>query len=79
MVREAKVWLKTLGGLEQVDVIIRRVDSSYCDPLELYPGSQLGVPGLLEAVRQGNVRIANPIGSGILENPGIMAFFSQYL
>ncbi|MEM6631759.1 MAG: circularly permuted type 2 ATP-grasp protein [Bacteroidota bacterium] len=77
MVREAKVWLKTLGGLEQVDVIVRRVDSSYCDPLELYPGSQLGVPGLLEAVRQGNVRIANPIGSGILENPGIMAFFSN--
>ena len=77
MVKEGKVWLKTLGGLEQVDVIIRRVDSSYCDPLELYGGSHLGVPGLLEVVRQGNVRIANPIGSGILENPGIMAFFSN--
>ena len=77
MVKEGKVWLKTLGGLEQVDVIIRRVDSAYCDPLELYGGSQLGVPGLLAAVRQGNVRIANPLGSGILENPGIMAFFSN--
>jgi uncharacterized circularly permuted ATP-grasp superfamily protein len=61
MVKDNFVWLKTLGGLEQVDVIIRRVDDIYCDPLELKADSQLGIPGLLQAVRNGNVRIANPL------------------
>ncbi|GAB4421508.1 MAG: circularly permuted type 2 ATP-grasp protein [Bacteroidia bacterium] len=73
-VRDDHVWLKTLEGLEKVDIIIRRVDDDFCDPLELRPESQLGVPGLLEAVRQGNVVVANPLGSGVLENPGLMAF-----
>jgi len=74
MVKDDYVWLKTLGGLERVDIIIRRVDDSYCDPLSLRPDSQLGVSGLLEVARQGNVCLANPLGSGILENPGLMAF-----
>jgi len=73
-VRDAKVWLKSLGGLEQVDVILRRVDELWCDPLELRSESQLGVPGLLEAARRGNVAIANPLGSGLLENPALLAF-----
>ncbi|HEY4151449.1 MAG TPA: circularly permuted type 2 ATP-grasp protein [Chitinophagaceae bacterium] len=82
MVKDNYVWLKTLGGLEKVDVILRRVDDVYCDPLELREDSQLGVPGLLHAVRSGNVSIANPLGSGILENPGLMPFvqnISRYL
>ena len=74
MVKDNYVWLKTVGGLEKVDVILRRVDDDYCDPLELKEDSQLGVAGLLQVVRSGNVRIANPLGSGILENPGIMPF-----
>lgn len=74
MVRNKYVWLKTIGGLEKVDVILRRVDDVYCDPLELKEDSQLGVPGLVEAVRCGNVALANPLGSGVLENPGIMPF-----
>lgn len=74
MVRDNYVWLKTIGGLEKVDVILRRVDDIYCDPLELKSDSQLGVPGLLQAVRSGNVSIANPLGSSILENPGLMPF-----
>jgi uncharacterized circularly permuted ATP-grasp superfamily protein/uncharacterized alpha-E superfamily protein len=74
MVKDNFVWLKTVGGLERVDVILRRVDDIYCDPLELKEDSQLGVPGLLQAVRSGNVKIANPLGSGILENPGILPF-----
>lgn len=73
-VRDSQVWLKSLGGLERVDVILRRVDSSFCDPLELKGDSMLGVPGLLEAVRCGNVIMANPLGAGVLENPGLMAF-----
>ena len=74
MVKDKFLWLKTLGGLEKVDVVVRHVDDHYCDPLSLRPDSQLGVSGLLEVVRQGNVTIANPLGSGVLENPGLMAF-----
>jgi uncharacterized circularly permuted ATP-grasp superfamily protein/uncharacterized alpha-E superfamily protein len=74
VVKDTHVWLKTMGGLERVDVILRRVDDIYCDPLELKEDSQLGIPGLLQAVRSGHVRIANPIGSGVLENPGLMPF-----
>jgi uncharacterized circularly permuted ATP-grasp superfamily protein/uncharacterized alpha-E superfamily protein len=74
IVKDNFVWLKTLGGLERVDVIMRRVDDIYCDPLELKAESQLGIPGLLQCVRSGNVSIANPLGSGILENPGLMPF-----
>ncbi|WP_035612681.1 circularly permuted type 2 ATP-grasp protein [Haloferula sp. BvORR071] len=73
-VRDGSVWLRSLGGLEPVDVIIRRVDAWFCDPLELKEDSQLGVPGLLEAMRAGNVAIVNHPGSGVLENPGLMAF-----
>jgi uncharacterized circularly permuted ATP-grasp superfamily protein/uncharacterized alpha-E superfamily protein len=74
MVKDNFVWLKTLGGLERVDVIVRRVDDIYCDPLELKEDSQLGVPGLLQAVRSGNVSIANPLGSSVVENPGLIPF-----
>ena len=76
-VRDGKVWLKSLAGLQAVDVILRRVDDSFCDPLELRSSSQLGVAGLLEAVRRGNVAIANPLGSSVLENPGLLAFLPQ--
>ncbi len=77
MVKDNFVWLKTIGGLEKIDVILRRVDDVYCDPLELKEDSQLGVPGLLQAVRSGNVSIANPLGSSILENPGLMPFLQN--
>lgn len=73
-VRDGYVWLKSLQGLERVDVILRRVDDDFCDPLELRDDSRLGVPGLVEVVRNGNVAIANPLGSGVLENPGLLAF-----
>jgi uncharacterized circularly permuted ATP-grasp superfamily protein/uncharacterized alpha-E superfamily protein len=74
IMRDSFVWIKTVEGLEKVDVILRRVDDSYCDPLELREDSQLGIPGLLQAVRKGNVTVANPLGSSILENTGLMAF-----
>src|SRR5450432_3774191 len=81
IVKDNFVWLKTMGGLERVDVILRRVDDIYCDPLELKADSQLGIPGLLQCVRSGNVSMANPLGSSFLENPGLMPFLqrlSQY-
>ncbi|MEO5891175.1 MAG: circularly permuted type 2 ATP-grasp protein [Ferruginibacter sp.] len=77
MVKNNFVWLKTLGGLEKVDMIIRRIDDVYCDPLELKEDSQLGVAGLLQVIRSGNVSIANPPGSSILENPGLMPFLEN--
>jgi uncharacterized circularly permuted ATP-grasp superfamily protein/uncharacterized alpha-E superfamily protein len=77
VVKDNFVWLKTLEGLEKVDVILRRVDDDYCDPLELKEDSHLGVPGLLQVVRSGNVSIANPLGSSILENPAIMPFLEN--
>lgn len=71
------VWLKTLDGHRRVDVILRRVDDAYCDPLELRADSVLGTPGLLQAARLGNVVIANPLGSSVLENPALMAYLPR--
>ena len=73
-VRDSRVFLKTLEGLKQVDVILRRVDGGFCDPIELRSDSFLGVAGLVEAVRAGNVVIANALGSGIIESPALMPF-----
>ncbi|HKI70536.1 MAG TPA: circularly permuted type 2 ATP-grasp protein, partial [Verrucomicrobiae bacterium] len=73
-VRDDRVFLKTLSGLEPVDVILRRVDDDFCDPLELRNDSILGVPGLLEAWRAGKVAIANTLGSGLLQSPAFMSF-----
>src|SRR6202522_4400584 len=73
-VRERSVYLKTVDGLEQVDVILRRVDDSFCDPLELRSESLLGVPGLVNAIVAGNVTVANALGSGLIETSAIMPF-----
>jgi len=75
-VRDDKVVLKTLGGLTPVDVIVRRVESPLCDPLELDGESTAGVAGLLQAARKGNVVIANPLGSGLVQAPAFMAFLA---
>src|SRR5580693_3341084 len=74
-VRDSRVYLKTLEGLKQVDVILRRVDDSFCDPIELRSDSYLGVSGLVEAVRAGNVAVANALGSGLIETSAFMPFF----
>jgi uncharacterized circularly permuted ATP-grasp superfamily protein/uncharacterized alpha-E superfamily protein len=73
-VRDGRVFLKTLGGLHQVDVILRRLRDEYCDPLELRADSLLGVPGLLQAARDGTVAIANAIGTGVLQTPALIPF-----
>jgi len=73
-VRDDRLLLKTLSGLEPVDVILRRVDDDWCDPLELRNDSMLGVPGLIGALRAGNVAAANALGSGLLQSPAFMGF-----
>ncbi|HND51001.1 MAG TPA: circularly permuted type 2 ATP-grasp protein, partial [Pirellulaceae bacterium] len=76
-VRGDAVYLKTLGGLLQVDVILRRLADDDCDPLELRADSITGVPGLLQAARNGQVVIANALGSGLLEAPALLAFLPE--
>ena len=73
-VRDNSVFLKTLSGLERVDVILRRVDDDFCDPLELRNDSILGVPGLGEVVRTGNVVVTNALGTGLVQSPAFMSF-----
>jgi uncharacterized circularly permuted ATP-grasp superfamily protein len=74
VVHDDRVFLKTLHGLERVSVIFRRVDSDFCDPLELRSDSALGVPGLLQAVRAGNVVLANSLGASVVESPALDAY-----
>src|SRR5580698_3095688 len=73
-VRDRRVYLKTVEGLHPVDVILRRVDDDFCDPLELRGDSFLGVAGLVDAVNAGNVVVANALGSGVVETAAIMPF-----
>lgn len=75
VVRDGWVYLRQgVGRMERVDVILRRVDSSWSDPLELRGESRLGVAGLVEAVRRGRVRVVNGLGAGVLENPGLLPY-----
>jgi uncharacterized circularly permuted ATP-grasp superfamily protein/uncharacterized alpha-E superfamily protein len=74
IVRDQKVFLKTLGGLLPVDVLLRRQESRSLDPLEFSDASVSGTPGLLESIRAGNVAVANAPGSGLAESPALMAF-----
>lgn len=78
-VRGGWIWMKPPGWpkalpSERVDVILRRVDADWCDPLELRANSRLGVAGLTEAVRRGRVRVVNGLGAGVLENPALLPF-----
>src|SRR6185437_10974576 len=73
-VRDRCVYIKTVEGLKRVDAILRRVDDSFCDPLELRADSLLGVSGLVDAALAGNVKIANALGSGVIETAAILPF-----
>ncbi|SDK98144.1 Uncharacterized conserved protein, circularly permuted ATPgrasp superfamily [Catalinimonas alkaloidigena] len=80
--RDGYVWLRCIDRLQKVDVIIRRIDDLYCDPLEFNETSMLGVAGLIDVMRRGNVTVVNPPGCSLLENRGLFAFMnaaSQYL
>ncbi len=73
-VRDGCVWMKTIDGLTRVHAILRRQDDDYCDPLELRSDSALGVAGLTECARRGNVMIANALGSGVLESGALLGY-----
>ena len=72
-----QLWLKTLSGLKRVDGMLRRVDSAYCDPLELKSNSHLGVAGLVNTCRNDNIAMVNPLGVGVLENIGLNPFMEN--
>lgn len=81
-VRNEKLYLKTLHGLQPIHGLLRRLDDDFCDPLELRADSSLGVPGLLQAVRAGNVVMANALGTSFLESPAVQGFLpaiAEYL
>lgn len=73
-VRDGRVWLKTLTGLQRVTAIVRRLDDANCDPLELRSDSALGIPGLIGAIRSGGVLLANALGSNLLESGALLGF-----
>ena len=68
------VYMRTTRGLQRVDVIYRRIDDQFLDPVAFRPDSVLGVPGLLSAVRAGNVSVANAIGNGVADDKAIYAY-----
>lgn len=73
------VYMKTISGLSRIDVIYRRIDDEYLDPLSFNPNSILGVPGILNAYRKGNVAIVNAIGNGIADDKAIYHFVPQMI
>ncbi len=75
--RDGGIHLPSVEGSRPVDVILRRVDDAFCDPLELIGHSLLGVPGLVQAVRDRAVAVCNALGSGILAGSGLMAFLPE--
>lgn len=77
MVRDGKLWMRSMGTLKRVDVVLRRVDADFADPLEMRADSQLGVVGLVEVLRRGAVTVVNTLGSGVLESPGLLRFLPE--
>lgn len=73
-VRKGCVWLKTLSGLQRVHAILRRLEGDSCDPLELPSDSTLGIAGLADSVRRGNVLLANALGSSLIESGALLGF-----
>jgi len=74
IVHDNIVYMRTTGGLKRIDVIYRRIDDDYLDPLAFQRGSTLGVAGLLNAYRSGNVALANAIGTGVADDKAIYTY-----
>ena len=72
--RDGRVFVRTIAGLKQCDVVWRHIDADWCDPLELNASSRIGVPGLLAAIRNGGVAVENMPGAGVVESRALLAF-----
>jgi uncharacterized circularly permuted ATP-grasp superfamily protein/uncharacterized alpha-E superfamily protein len=75
--RDGRVYVRTIAGLKRADVILRRVDADFLDPLELNSASRLGTPGMLEAIRTGGVVVLNMPGSGVAESKALLGFMPK--
>ncbi len=76
-VRDGGLFMRSLGRMKRVDVVLRRVDSEFADPLDLRTDSRLGVVGLVELMTRGAVSVVNTLGSGLLENPALHTYLPQ--
>jgi len=74
VVRDRRVWLRTTSGREPVDVIYRRIDDAFLDPVSLRSDSLLGVPGLMQVIRDGRVAVANVVGTGVADDKAVYAY-----
>src|SRR5690606_27404689 len=72
--KDGFVYMRTTAGPQRVDVIYRRIDDAYLDPLAFEPDSMLGVPGLMSAYREGNVVLANAVGTGVADDKSIYPY-----
>jgi uncharacterized circularly permuted ATP-grasp superfamily protein len=77
VVKGAVVYMRTTEGLKRVDVIYRRVDDDFLDPLAFRPDSELGVPGLMSAYQAGNVTLANAVGTGIADDKAVYSYMPE--
>ena len=75
--RDGKVYVRTIAGLKRADVILRRVDADFIDPLELNSASHLGTPGMLDAIRSGGVAVLNMPGTGVIESKALLGFLPK--
>ncbi|SED94579.1 circularly permuted type 2 ATP-grasp protein [Pseudomonas anguilliseptica] len=78
-VRDDKLFMRTTAGAKQVDVVYRRLDDAFLDPLAFNPDSMLGVPGLLACYRSGNVVLANAIGTGVADDKSIYPYVDDMI
>jgi uncharacterized circularly permuted ATP-grasp superfamily protein len=79
VVSDGLVWMRTTKGFERVDVIYRRIDDPYLDPLAFRPDSVLGVPGLLAAYRLGNIALSNAIGTGVADDKSMYPYVPEMI
>ncbi|MBD1204664.1 MAG: circularly permuted type 2 ATP-grasp protein [Rhodobacteraceae bacterium] len=77
VVSDGRLMVRTVSGLRSVDVLWRRLDSGYADPLELNPASRIGTPGMVSALRDQGLTMVNALGSGVLETRALMAFMPK--
>ena len=77
VVRDGRVFVRTIAGLKRADVLWRHVDAEWCDPLELNSASQIGVPGLMDAIRAGGVAVENMPGAGLVESRALLPFLPK--
>jgi uncharacterized circularly permuted ATP-grasp superfamily protein len=79
LVHDNVVYMRTTSGLRRVDIIYRRVDDDFLDPISFRPNSRLGVPGLFNAYRAGNVALANAIGTGVADDKAVYAYVPEII